>query len=933
MAVLKSGTTIGGHVAVHANNISTYATVGGITQATADGRYALTSHAHSAADITSGTLASARLSGTYTITVSGNATTATTLATARSINGTSFNGSADITTSNWGTARTITIGATGKSVNGSGNVSWTLGELQAEYEVPLNTLRNNLGSPTVREMALFHGQFNNKFRFLAPTLQEESTDGTTWVTSTRASAAVLGDMMIGEGQGTSFSAIPSAAIGTYGAYRLTWNVVGSTGYVFLNALYIYNSTSGNNVTVQIEAFHNTNGWVNITGPHTTNNWPGHAYIPHSSIPYSNSASQYSQVRVTFTTTHNANTNAFTLYAIEWFGGYPQGRRNAESYDRDRNVYFPAAIQGTRLISTVATGTAPLTVTSTTRVANLNVATAGTADTLTTARTINGTSFNGSANITTSSWGTARTITIGSTGKSVDGSGNVSWTLAEIGAQAAGSYAAASHTHAISDVTGLQTALDGKAASSHTHAISDVTGLQSALDGKSATSHTHSDATTSASGFMSAADKTKLNGIATGATANAGTVTSVGGTGSYGGLTLTGTVTTSGNLTLGGTPTGTWPISVSGSSASTTGNAATATTLATARTINGTSFNGSANITTASWGTARTITIGSTGKSIDGSANVSWTIAELGGDSRYLRSDTTNSVDVRLASGDGRGLRFWDSDSYKIWMSISTNTTFGGRISGETTSDYNMYFRMNGGTNRGFVFESAYGTKLFSINPNGVRSASNITAPTLLGNFNNGNWYSATNNLYCENSSVVNYRIHSNGGTSVFDIFGGSSGFEYSIRHRVTSMPVFRHYFDSGQYEGSYWINVDPWGNDNGWGSSPTQYTLAVDGLIASRGFEDHSDRRSKSAIVEIDNAIEKVCAISGYTYWKSGSEIREAGVIAQDVLENFKEGAGGTEDGYTIKPSALIGLLMKAVKEQQSLILSLSERIDFLETK
>lgn len=71
-----------------------------------------------------------------------------------------------------------------------------------------------------------------------------------------------------------------------------------------------------------------------------------------------------------------------------------------------------------------------------------------ADTLTTARTINGTSFNGSANITTANWGTARTLTIGNTGKSVNGSGNVSWSLAEIGAQAAGSYAAASHTHTL-----------------------------------------------------------------------------------------------------------------------------------------------------------------------------------------------------------------------------------------------------------------------------------------------------------------------------------------------------------------------------------------------------------------------------------------------------------------------------------------------------
>lgn len=47
-----------------------------------------------------------------------------------------------------------------------------------------------------------------------------------------------------------------------------------------------------------------------------------------------------------------------------------------------------------------------------------------------------------------------------------------------------------HSHAISDVTGLQTALDGKAASAHTHIISNVTGLQTALDGKSAAIHSH-----------------------------------------------------------------------------------------------------------------------------------------------------------------------------------------------------------------------------------------------------------------------------------------------------------------------------------------------------------------------------------------------------------------------------------------------------------
>lgn len=61
----------------------------------------------------------------------GNATTATTLQTARQINGTNFNGSGNITTANWGTARSIQIGNTAKQVNGSGNVTWNLNEIGA----------------------------------------------------------------------------------------------------------------------------------------------------------------------------------------------------------------------------------------------------------------------------------------------------------------------------------------------------------------------------------------------------------------------------------------------------------------------------------------------------------------------------------------------------------------------------------------------------------------------------------------------------------------------------------------------------------------------------------------------------------------------------------------------------------------------------------
>jgi len=67
--------------------------------------------------------------------------------------------------------------------------------------------------------------------------------------------------------------------------------------------------------------------------------------------------------------------------------------------------------------------------------------------LATSPTINGTSFNGTANITTARWGAERTLTVGNKSQVVNGSANVTWTLADIGA------AATSHTHAWAAVTG------------------------------------------------------------------------------------------------------------------------------------------------------------------------------------------------------------------------------------------------------------------------------------------------------------------------------------------------------------------------------------------------------------------------------------------------------------------------------------------------
>jgi hypothetical protein len=86
--------------------------------------------------------------GTITASLSGNATTATTLQTARNINGTSFNGSANITTASWGTARTIN----GTSVDGSTN--YAIGRI---YDTNYRRITNPGGGEYVTSTATVTG--------------------------------------------------------------------------------------------------------------------------------------------------------------------------------------------------------------------------------------------------------------------------------------------------------------------------------------------------------------------------------------------------------------------------------------------------------------------------------------------------------------------------------------------------------------------------------------------------------------------------------------------------------------------------------------------------------------------------------------------------------------------------------------------------------
>lgn len=218
-------------------------------------------------------------------------------------------------------------------------------------------------------------------------------------------------------------------------------------------------------------------------------------------------------------------------------------------------------------------------------------------------------------------------------------------------------------------------------------------------------------------------------------------------------------------------------------------------------------------------------------------------------SSFFRGDTTNDVDVRLTAVHGRGVRFWDNDSYKIYMSSATDGTWGGRLD---DSDYNMYFRMTGGTKRGFVFLNNRSVKCH-INGNGDLYLNGGWLRT----YGSRGWYSQTygGGWFMQDTTYV--RVHSNK-----VIYTGGS-------------------------------------------------------ILAGGNVTAYSDIRRKKDLLKIDNALDKVEQLTGYTYTNKLDNKRYTGLIAQDVQKVLPEAVNTEElDGHlSLAYGNMMGLLVEAVKE------------------
>jgi hypothetical protein len=108
-------------------------------------------------------------------------------------------------------------------------------------------------------------------------------------------------------------------------------------------------------------------------------------------------------------------------------------------------------------------------------------------------------------------------------------------------------------------------------------------------------------------------------------------------------------------------------------------------------------------------------------------------------------------------------------------------------------------------------------------------------------------------------------------------------------------------------------------------SAVTFAGLTINGAITATGditAFSSSDITLKTNIAVIESALDKLIKLQGITYnWKDGvegkdPELREAGVIAQQVLEALPEIVAMREDGtLAVRYERLIPLLIEAIKE------------------
>ena len=179
----------------------------------------------------------------------------------------------------------------------------------------------------------------------------------------------------------------------------------------------------------------------------------------------------------------------------------------------------------------------------------------------------------------------------------------------------------------------------------------------------------------------------------------------------------------------------------------------------------------------------------------------------------------------------------------------------------------------------------------------------------------------TGDLTGNADTVTNY---SNDGTNV-SLGNGSNSASSLTSLGYTNSGVIGYDVHPTGYQNSTYI-----GNGN------TVYVMMGDDLGAygvGAAFLNASDRRFKSNIKPLKNALSKLEKIEGTTYFNNLSKTNDIGLIAQDIKEYFPELVKEMDkiegsSRYAVNYTGFVPVLIESIKEQQVMIKELQEKVD-----
>ena len=358
----------------------------------------------------------------------------------------------------------------------------------------------------------------------------------------------------------------------------------------------------------------------------------------------------------------------------------------------------------------------------------------------------------------------------------------------------------------------------------------------------------------------------------------------------------------------------------------TGNAATATKLQTARTINGTSFDGSANITTAYWGATRTITLSGavTGSaSVNGSQNVTITTTYQTGsiDGRYVGGKKT--------AGHGSQGTAYTADTYssnfvnKAFVAYAERGSWAYANNGYITTDTGVNIPLAGTAIFQWGASDTNKTQLF-ITPHNNVGVSNPAANEMLFYTSNGSGYTSAWTRVLTHRNYTAYTVTKTGGgasgTWGISITGNAATANRIISHSISdtlankTTPGYLYHAGGGNSVKDKPSGVDAFGvftmqTASGWYGQLLMSSNTSTGLYwrtatsLNGGWKKILDSSNYTAYVNPANFVTSLGTNGNYVTWTKNGTTNNLTVpfaTTSNVLNNLgnRTAISGTTVGY-----------------------------------